>query len=247
MDLLKKNKVWIGIGACVLAILGNFLPFYNIILLGTKESGKNLVSINGVYAVIAFAVAAVLIYLKKNNKLILGLLAIGLGITIYCGLNLSKIVNIVYGSVRVSVGFYVIIAGGAIAAAIQFINVEKNNLVNNLSDQGFVSYNTQPTNNQPQLNNQQLGNQYQNSMNHPQYNNQYQQQGNQGYEKQYNNQPQLNNQQLGNQYQNSMNHSQYNNQYQQQGNQGYGQQYNNQPMRNQNNGQYPNQNNYPYQ
>lgn len=238
MDFIKKNKTWIGIGSCILAIIGNFLPFFNITLLGSKQNGVSFLDGDGKIVVVAFAIACVLIYLKKNFKIILGVLAIGIGITIYDGLNVAKVaVDSYYGSINLAIGFYLIVIGGLLAFIIQFIKGEENIAVSNISEQGFVSYNTQ--------------NVQQNTFNNQPVNNMYSQQ-------QYNNQP-MQQQGFSNQYAQPMNQQQYNNPQQvnqgfqqsqygnQQMNQGYQQQYNNQNMNQAGQNQYPNQNQYPYQ
>lgn len=237
MDFIKSNKVWIGLGACVVAIIGNFLPFFSITFLGAKQNGISFFEGDGKIVIAAFVAAGVLIYLKKDFKIILGLLAIGLGLTIYDGINVANVATgSYYGSVNLSIGFYLIIIGGAIAAAVQFIKSEETSVTNNFANQeGFVSYTTQPSMNQsmqPQYNSQQIQqpgfNQYGQPM-PQQYNNQQMNQPmNQGFNQPYNNQ-----QPAQQNYQ-----QQYNNQGMQQG---YGQPYNNQ-QQNSNYGQ--NYNNY---
>lgn len=243
MDFIKNNKRWIGIGSCVLAIIGNFLPFYSIVLLGSKRGGISFFEGDGKIAVGAFVAAAILMYLKKDFKIILGVLAIGIGITIYDGLNITKIANAYYGSISLSVGFYLIIIGGLLAFLVQFIKGEETVTTANLSNQGFVSYNTQPVQ-QNTINNQSTNNM---GFIQSQYNTQPTQQ--QGFNNQYaqsNNQQQMNwtgQQQYYNQA--PAQQPQYNNQ---QMNQGFQQQYGNQQMMNQGGqNQYPNPNQYPNQ
>ena len=81
MELIKKNKRWFGIGACVLIIISMFLPYARISA-GSFSQSVTYVQGDGKFLLVAIAVAITLFALKKE-KFALIPLGITLGVIIY--------------------------------------------------------------------------------------------------------------------------------------------------------------------
>ncbi len=127
MDFIKSNKKWIGIGACIVALLGTFFNFVTAKVLFMSKSVTYFSTNDGKIAVVAIIVSAVLIYLKKEKVSLITLVG-SLGLTIYDGIDgIQKLKEAasVYGTASLSIGFYIIVIGLAIAIAIQFIKSDK--------------------------------------------------------------------------------------------------------------------------
>ena len=124
MDLVKKNSIWIGIGGCVLGIIGLFLSFCKVTVLGYT---KTLAFIDGDGKIVLFCLiaAGILTYLKKG-KFTLIPLAIALLITVYDGINVSRLAgNYSYAEIKLSIGFFTILIGTIVAGIMPFMTEDK--------------------------------------------------------------------------------------------------------------------------
>lgn len=62
MDILVKNRKYIGLGGCVVSVIGCFLPFASAFGINA-----NYINGDGKLLLIAMIASAVLIYLKKDK------------------------------------------------------------------------------------------------------------------------------------------------------------------------------------
>ncbi len=124
MEFIRKNKTWIGIGACALAILGCFLPFAKISLFGVSQSMK-YIDWDGKFILIAAVISGVLMYLQngKYEKYSLISSGIGLLITLYDASNVAKKFGEVSPIIepKMQIGFVLILFGLTIAMIIPWI------------------------------------------------------------------------------------------------------------------------------
>jgi len=114
-------KKILGIGGCILGTIGLFLPFASVSGFGQSVS-VNYIDRDGSIVIITLIISAILLLTKKANKFALIPLIIGLGITAYDGYDTSKIMDgsslsyyKSYVSVKLEIGFYLIIIGHIIA------------------------------------------------------------------------------------------------------------------------------------
>ncbi len=123
MKVLKENAKWIGLGGCVLMIIGCFLPFATVSALGLSQS-VNYIDGDGVFVVIAAVVAAILIYLKKG-KLILIPSLISAAFVIYDAASGSSAASSSLANVSFGIGFFLIVIGIICVSAYPFLDNEK--------------------------------------------------------------------------------------------------------------------------
>lgn len=116
MNFLIENRKYIGLGGCVLAIIGCFLPFASVY--GMTASYING---DGKILLIAMIVSAVLIYLQKDNK---SLISSGIGGILFL---FSSFRVFSTSSANIEIGLILIFIGLAGAIAYPFLK-EKNNV-----------------------------------------------------------------------------------------------------------------------
>lgn len=116
MEFLKNNAKWIGLAGCILMIIGCFLPFATVKILGYSET----INLGGTGALgiilIVTAIISGLVMITKKPKL-------SLITTIIYGL--FVILNIVNASdynsaVSYGIGLYVVLLGTIIAIVMPF-------------------------------------------------------------------------------------------------------------------------------
>ena len=116
MEFLKNNAKWIGLAGCILMIIGCFLPFATVKILGYSET----INLGGTGALgiilIVNAIISGLVMITKKPKL-------SLITTIIYGL--FVILNIVNASdynsaVSYGIGLYVVLLGTIIAIVMPF-------------------------------------------------------------------------------------------------------------------------------
>ena len=99
MDTLIKYRKYIGLGGCLLAIIGCFLPWATA--LGYSVS---FVDGDGKYLIIATIVSAILIYLKKDK---ISLIPTIIAVVIY----LKDALNTFSSNVSLGLGIFLILIG----------------------------------------------------------------------------------------------------------------------------------------
>lgn len=128
MDFIKQNKKWFGLGACVVALIGMFLKFVTAKVLFFSQSVTYIETDDGKIALVAIIISAVMMFIKKTKKFAMIPLIGGLGLTIYDGIDaINKLKDAAgsYGSVNLSVGFFVVVIGFVLALLLQFIKDNK--------------------------------------------------------------------------------------------------------------------------
>ena len=114
MNFLVKNRKYIGLGGCVLSIVGCFLPFASA--LGINASYING---DGKLLLVAMIVSAVLIYLQKDK---ISLIPSAIGALIFL-FSAFKVLGT--SGVSMGIGLIIILIGLICAIAYPFLN-EKN-------------------------------------------------------------------------------------------------------------------------
>ena len=114
MDFLKKNGMYVALGAIVIALVGLFLPFWKISFLGISSSVNFFQAGQGKITLIALAAAGVLVFLKKD-KIALAPLVAALGLTIYNMIDVSKASA---GLGSLAIGAYLCLIGSAVALVV---------------------------------------------------------------------------------------------------------------------------------
>lgn len=67
MDFIKKNRMWITLGALGLALIACFLPFAKVSVFGISQSINYIDGgRDGILVLIAVIVSGVLVFLKKK-------------------------------------------------------------------------------------------------------------------------------------------------------------------------------------
>ena len=112
MEFLKNNSKWLGLGGCLLTIIGCFLPYASVLGMSIKFASEGK---DGNIVVVLLIVSAVLILLNKGKWSLIPSI-IGLFISIYDGINVSNISTLV----QLEIGFYVILIGLIIAIVTPF-------------------------------------------------------------------------------------------------------------------------------
>lgn len=115
MDFLKENKMYIGIGGCILAIIGCFLPFLN----SSLGISINYISGNGKILLVTMVISAILIYLKKD-KISLISSCVGGIVFLYNAFNVLS-----SNSISAGIGLILIFIGLVCAIACPFLNDKK--------------------------------------------------------------------------------------------------------------------------
>ncbi len=124
MNIVKKNKMWIGIGACAIAIIGCFLPIAKVSVLGFSQSVTYMDG-DGVLILIAMVISGVLFFLKKDIFTLIPT-GIALLITLYDIINVSKYTGgYGLGSIKIGIGAFVIIIALIVAVVLPLITKEK--------------------------------------------------------------------------------------------------------------------------
>lgn len=130
MEFLKKNIKWITIGACVLTVIGLFLPLisFELEIFGSSMK-ESIVYIehDGVFVFAAMVIAGVFILLNKEAIAVAPIL-VATGLTTYESIKASKNFDseiYEYASYKIGfdIGFYIIIAGLIIATATILYNL----------------------------------------------------------------------------------------------------------------------------
>ncbi len=114
MDFLKKNGMYVALGAIAIALVGLFLPFWKISFLGISSSVNFFQAGQGKITLIALAAAGVLVFLKKD-KIALAPLVAALGLTIYNMIDVSKASA---GLGSLAIGAYLCLIGSAVALVV---------------------------------------------------------------------------------------------------------------------------------
>ena len=114
MDFLKKNGMYVALGAIVIALVGLFLPFWKISFLGISSSVNFFQAGQGKITLVALAAAGVLVFLKKD-KIALAPLVAALGLTIYNMIDVSKASA---GLGSLAIGAYLCLIGSAVALVV---------------------------------------------------------------------------------------------------------------------------------
>ncbi len=124
MDFIKKNRMWIGIGACVAVVIGCFLPFASVSAFGISQS-VNFIEGDGKIVLITAVISGVLLYLQngKYQKYSWISSAIGLFITLYDAANGSKKIGGLL-DLHMGIGFTIILLGFIVAIVVPFIKSE---------------------------------------------------------------------------------------------------------------------------
>ena len=119
MDFLKKNGLYVSLGAIGVAIIGLFLPFWKISFLGISTSVNFFQAGQGKLTFVALLAAAVLLFLDKEKKvaapvgkIALGALAAAVALTIYNMIDVSKASA---GLGSLAIGAYLCLIGSAVA------------------------------------------------------------------------------------------------------------------------------------
>ena len=113
MEILNKNSKYIGLGGCILTIIGCFLPWSNFL-------GESYSQINGdgKIVLILAIVTAILIYLKKDK---ISLVTSGIAILVFI-IDGSKVFS---SNFNAGIGLFTILIGLICMILYPFIN--KNN------------------------------------------------------------------------------------------------------------------------
>ena len=122
MDFIKQNSKWVILCGLVVAIIGCFLTFAKVSVLGFSQS-INYVDDgrDGIIVIIAAIVAAVLVFLKKEKFSVIPS-AIAAIVTIYDMINISKVAGSAsLAGVSIGIGAFVILIGIAVAIITPFI------------------------------------------------------------------------------------------------------------------------------
>ena len=122
MDFIKKNAKWIGVAGCALMIIGCFLPFATVSLLGVSETISLFkAGTLGIILIIAAIISGVIMLVTKKPKLSLITTIISALLVI---LNISSAKS--YSSMmKYGIGLYVVIIGLVIAIVIPFFMSKK--------------------------------------------------------------------------------------------------------------------------
>ena len=106
MEFLKENRKYVGLGGCIIAIIGCFLPFVSALGISARY-----IDGDGMLLVIAMIISAVLIYLEKDKH---SLISSGIGGIIFL-YSAFKVVGT--SGVNIGIGLIIILVGliGAIA------------------------------------------------------------------------------------------------------------------------------------
>ena len=124
MDFIKKNCMWITIAGCALVLIGCFLPFANVSVLGFSQAVKYIDG-DGVIVLIAIIVSAVLVFLKKEK---ISLISTGIAtiVTLYDAINVSHVTgSSSLGGVSLGIGFWIILIGLIIAIVLPLLPKNK--------------------------------------------------------------------------------------------------------------------------
>ena len=131
MEIIKKYGKIIGLGAMVLAIIGLFFSFATVSSqYTTVKQSVTFINGDGKIVLIAMIVAVVLLFINKTIPALI-LSAASLGITIYDGINVSKLFNS-FGTlvdIKFGIGFYIVLIALIIATLMTgyaLINQRKN-------------------------------------------------------------------------------------------------------------------------
>ena len=122
MDFIKQNSKWVILCGLAVAIIGCFLTFAKVSVLGFSQS-INYVDDgrDGIIVIIAAIVAAVLVFLKKEKFSVIPS-AIAAIVTIYDMINISKVAGSAsLAGVSIGIGAFVILIGIAVAIITPFI------------------------------------------------------------------------------------------------------------------------------
>ena len=126
MDFIKKNRMWITLGALGLALIACFLPFAKVSVFGISQSINYIDGgRDGILVLIAVIVAGVLVFLKKEkfSAIPTGIAAL---ITIYDILNVAKVAGKTsYAGVSISIGAILVLIGLIVAIKMPFIPENK--------------------------------------------------------------------------------------------------------------------------
>lgn len=125
MDFIKKNRMWITLGALGLALIACFLPFAKVSVFGISQSINYIDGgRDGILVLIAVIVSGVLVFLKKKFSTIpSGIAAL---ITIYDILNVAKLAGKTsYAGVSISIGAILVLIGLIVAIIMPFIPENK--------------------------------------------------------------------------------------------------------------------------
>lgn len=124
MDFIKKNCMWITIAGCALVLIGCFLPFAKVSVLGFSQA-VNYIDGDGVIVLIAIIVSAVLVFLKKEK---ISLISTGIAtiVTLYDAINVSHVTgSSSLGGVSLGIGFWIILIGLIIAIVLPLLPKNK--------------------------------------------------------------------------------------------------------------------------
>ena len=124
MDFIKKNCMWITIAGCALVLIGCFLPFAKVTVLGFSQA-VNYIDGDGVIVLIAIIVSAVLVFLKKEK---ISLISTGIAtiVTLYDAINVSHVTgSSSLGGVSLGIGFWIILIGLIIAIVLPLLPKNK--------------------------------------------------------------------------------------------------------------------------
>ena len=125
---VKENKKYVGVGGCVLALIGLFLPFATVsatMIIKYSQSVKFIDGDDGKLVLLALVAAGVLFFIDKiKEKFTLIPLGIALAITIYDGLNIASKTKDLGSYVKASlgIGFYITLLGILVAGATLFLD-----------------------------------------------------------------------------------------------------------------------------
>ena len=124
MDFIKKNCMWITIAGCALVLIGCFLPFAKVSVLGFSQA-VNYIDGDGVIVLIAIIISAVLVFLKKEK---ISLISTGIAtiVTLYDAINVSHVTgSSSLGGVSLGIGFWIILIGLIIAIVLPLLPKNK--------------------------------------------------------------------------------------------------------------------------